>query len=104
MLFECDRAKEKSLNAYYACFERVFESLGMTNSDVVMGIHRNWVLAGFDVIEKNTRGSKHLKMFKVRFRLQVISRGYYSWCCCGLLGQPEKPRVGFLAGNLVDTL
>ncbi|MGH9831091.1 MAG: homocysteine S-methyltransferase family protein, partial [Blastocatellia bacterium] len=41
---------------------RCFDELNLTNPDLVLGVHRDYVKAGADIIESNTYGANRSKL------------------------------------------
>jgi len=57
-----DGAMGTLLNARGISFEACFDALNLTNPALVAEIHREYILAGSDVIQTNTFGANHYKL------------------------------------------
>ena len=58
----CDGAMGTQLYAKGVFINRCFESLNLTNADLVGGVHAEYVRAGADIIETNTFGANRIKL------------------------------------------
>lgn len=81
------------------------ENLVLTRPDVIRDIHRNYLLAGADVVETNTFGGTPLVLneyglgnqaFEINRRAAELAREV-----CDALSTPDKPR--FVAGSMGPT-
>jgi homocysteine S-methyltransferase len=71
-----DGAMGTMLNGRGISFEACFDALNLTDPALVAGIHREYILAGADVIQTNTFGANHFKLavHNLENQVEVINR------------------------------
>ena len=71
----CDGAMGTMLYAKGVFINKSFDALNLTEPDLVLGVHREYVDAGADVIETNTFGANRIKLgsFGMADRLRAIN-------------------------------
>ncbi|MBU4612404.1 methionine synthase [Achromobacter sp. GG226] len=78
------------------------ELLSITRPDIIEGIHREYLLAGADVIETNTFGATRIAqddyaMPELAYEMNLVS-AQLARAACDAINTPDKPR--FVAGAL----
>ncbi len=78
------------------------ELLSLTRPDIIEGIHREYLLAGADVIETNTFGATSIAqddyaLPELAYEMNLVS-AKLARAACDAVGTPERPR--FVAGAL----
>jgi homocysteine S-methyltransferase len=71
-----DGAMGTLLNAHGISFNACFDALNLTNPALVADIHREYILAGSDVIQTNTFGANRYKLSShdLENQVEVINR------------------------------
>lgn len=58
----CDGAMGTLLHARGVAYEQCFDALNLTSSELIQGIHREYIAAGAQIIETNTFGANRAKL------------------------------------------
>ena len=69
----CDGAMGTMLHARGMSFDGSFDGLNLTHRELVVGVHRDYIAAGADIIETNTFGGNRYRLAEHRPRRAVCA-------------------------------